>query len=148
MTLIAYLFFRLRPAKNMVTYMCKKSRFTLPFQKEHGKLVSALFKSQGQHLYHIYWRIGKQLNCRKSLLIIWKILRPFVNILIAADKYSLPNREYLTQQIQIKLTQKEKICPEFFSSFLKSKLNFEHFQKKDDRHSAFISEATVCEKCG
>ena len=147
-TLIAYLLFRLRPAKNVVTYMCKKSSFRLPFEKEHGKLVSALLKSQGQHLYHIYWSMGKQFNCKKSLLIMWKILRPFVNILSAADKYSLPNREYLTQQIQNKISQKQKFFHGLLSAFSKSKLNFEHFQQKDDPHSAFISEATVCEKCG
>ena len=66
----------------------------------------------------------------------------------AADRYSLPNREYLTQPIQVQLSEKQKTFPGFFSAFPKSKLNFEHFQKKDDPHSAFISEATVCEKCG
>ena len=53
-TLIAYLFLRLRPAKNVVRYICKKSRFRLPFQKEHGKRVSTLFIFERQHLYHIY----------------------------------------------------------------------------------------------
>ena len=148
MTLIAYLFLRLRPAKNVVRYMCKKSRFRLPFQKEHGKRVSALFKSEGQHLYHIYWSMGTQLNCKKSLLVIWKMLRPFVNILNSVDKYSLPNREYLMQPIQIKLSQKQKTFPRLFSAFSKSKLTFQHFQKKDDPHSLFISDATACEKCG
>ena len=66
----------------------------------------------------------------------------------AADKYSLPNREYLTQQIQIKFSQKQKIFHGLFSAFSKSKLNFEHFQEKDDPHSVFISEATNCEKRG
>ena len=148
MTLIAYLFLILRPAKNVVRYMCKKSRFRLPFQKEHGKRVSALLKSERQNLYHIYWSMGRQLNRKKSLLVICKILRLFVNTFSAVDKYSLPNREYLTQQIQIKLTQRHKIFPWFFSVFSKSKLNFEHFQKKDDPHSLFISEATACEKRG
>ena len=148
MTLIAYLFLRLRSAKNVVSYMCKKSHFRLPFQKEQGKRVSPLLKSEGQHLYHIYWSMGRQLNCIKSLLVICKILSPFVNILNSVDKYSLPNREYLMQLIQIKLSSKQNSFPWFFSSFSKSKLNFEHFEKKDDPHSVFISEATVCEKCG
>ena len=148
MTLITYLFLILRPAKNVVRYLCKKSRFRLPFQKEHAKRVSALLKSERQNLYHIYWSFGKQLNCKKSLLMIWKILRPFVKILNSVDKYSLPNREYLTQPIHIKLSQKQKTFPWLFSAFSKSKLNFEHFQKKDDPHSVFISEAPVCEKCG
>ena len=148
MTLIAYLFPILRTPTNVVRYMCKKSRFRLPFQKEHGKRVSALLKSERQHLYHIYWSMGRQLNCKKSLLVICKILRLFVNTFSAVDKYSLPNREYLTQPIQIKLSQKQKFFPRFFSAFSKSKLNFEHFQEKDDPHSVFISEATNCEKRG
>ena len=90
--------------------------------------------------------MGRQLNCKKSLLVICKILRLFVNILSAADKYSLPNREYLTQQIQIKLSQKQKFFHGLFSAFSKSKLNFEHFQTKDDPQSSFISDATACEK--
>ena len=92
--------------------------------------------------------MGTQLNCKKSLLVICKILRLFVNILSALEKYSLPNRQYLMQPIQGQLSQKQKSFPRFFSAFSKSELNFEHFQKKDDPHSFFISEATACEKRG
>ena len=148
MTLIAYLFLRLQPAKNVVRYMCKKSPSRLPFQKEHATRVSALFKSERHHLYHIHWSMGRQFNCKKSLLVICKILRLFVNILSAVGKYSLPNREYLTQTIQVELSQKQKTFPWFFSAFSKSKLNFEHFQKRDDPHSLFISDSTTCEKRG
>ena len=92
--------------------------------------------------------MGRILNCKKSLLVICKILRRFVNILKSVDKYSLPNREYLMQPIEIKLSEKQNTFPSFFSAFSKSKLNFENFQKKDDLDSLFISEATICEKCG
>ena len=92
--------------------------------------------------------MGRQVNCKKSLLVICKILRTFVNILKSVDKYSIPNREYLTQPIQIKLYQKQKTFPGLLSAFSKSKLNFEHFQEKDEAHSVFISEATNCEKRG
>ena len=148
MTLIAYLFLILRPPKNVVRYMCKKSPSRLSFQKEYGKRVSALLKSERQHLYHIYWSMGRQFNCKKSLLVIWKILRSFLNILKSVEKYSLPNRQYLTQPIQVQLSQKQKTFTWFFSAFSKSKLKIEHFQKKDDAHSLFISEATACEKRG
>ena len=146
MPLIAYLFLKLQPAKNVVRYMCKKSPSRLPFQKEHAKRLSALFKSEGQHLYHIHWSMARQLNCKKSLLVICKILGLFVSILTAVQRYSLPCREYLTQQIQTKLCEKQKFFRGFFSAFSKSKFNFEHFQKKDDPHSSFIFEATACEK--
>ena len=70
--------------------------------------------------------------------MICKILRRFVNILNSVDKYSLRNREYLMQPIQIELSEKQKTFPRFLSAFPKSKLNFEYFQKKDDPHTLFI----------
>ena len=70
----------------------------------------------------------------------------FVNTLTADDKYSLLNRDNLTQAIQTLLSQKPKAFSEFFSSFLKSTLNFEHFQKKDDPHNRCIFEVMDSEK--
>ena len=139
MTLIAYLFLRVRPAKNVVRYMCKKSRFRLTVEKEHSNRVSTLFKSDGQHLYHIYWSTGTKFSCKNSLLVICKSLRVFVNTMTAVDKCSLPNRENLMQPIHLQLSQKLKSFSEFFPAFSKSKVNFEHFRKKDDAHSWLIS---------
>ena len=147
-TLIPYLFLRVLPAKNVVTYMCKNSRFRLPFQKEHGKRVSTLFKFERQNLYHIYWSRRRQFSCKKSLLVLWKSSRLFVNTTSAVDKCSLPNRDNLMQPIHRILSQKLKNFSQFFLRFLKSHLNLEHFQKKDDAHSLFICEATACEKRG
>ena len=75
------------------------------------------------------------MHWKKSLLVIHKILRLFVNTLTVNDKHYLLNRDNLTQPIQIKLSQKQKIFSEFFFAFLKSILNFKHLPKKDDRHS-------------
>ena len=66
----------------------------------------------------------------------------------AVDKCSLPNTDNLMQPIHIQLSQKLKTFSEFFCGFSKSRLNFEHFQKKDDAHRLFICEATACEKRG
>ena len=62
--------------------------------------------------------------------MICKILSPFVNKLTADDKYSLLNRDNLTEAIQTLLSQKLKPISQFFASFSTSTLNFEHFQKK------------------
>ena len=62
------------------------------------------------------------------------------------EKYSLLYRDNLTQPIQILLSQKQKTFSQFFSALLKSTLNFEYFQKKDDPHSRCISQITVSEK--
>ena len=48
----------------------------------------------------------------------------------------------------MKLSQKLKTFSRFFNVLSKSRLNFDYFQKKDDAHSLFISEAKVCEKRG
>ena len=125
MTLIAYLFLRLRPAKNVVRYMSKKSRFRLPFQKEHGKRVSSLFKFEWQHLYHIFWSNIKHFSCKKSLLVICKSLRLFVNTTSAIDKCSLPNKNNLMQPIHMQVSQKLKTFSGFFNLFSKSRLSFE-----------------------
>ena len=53
----------------------------------------------------------------------------------ADDKYSLLNRDNLTQTIRTPLSQKHTAFSEFFLAFSKATLNFEHFQKKDDPHS-------------
>ena len=72
----------------------------------------------------------------------------FVNTLTADDKYSLLNRDNLTQPIRTPLSQKIKAFSQFFLAFSKSTLNFEHFQKKDDPLSLFISEITHSEERG
>ena len=59
----------------------------------------------------------------------------FVNTLTADDKYSLLNRDNLRQPIRTTLSKKQKTFSEFFLTFSKSTLNFEHFQKKDDPQS-------------
>ena len=63
------------------------------------------------------------------MLVLWKILRLFVNTLTDDEKYCLHCRDNLMQQIQILLSQKQKTFSELFSAFLKSTLNLAHFQK-------------------
>ena len=62
----------------------------------------------------------------------------------AVDKCSLANKVNLMQPIHMQLSQKLKTFSQYFCAFSKSRLNYECFQKKDDAHSLFISEATAC----
>ena len=48
----------------------------------------------------------------------------------------------------MQVSRKQETFSQFFAAFLKSSLNFEHFQKKDDCHSRGISEITESEKHG
>ena len=122
--------------------MPKKSRFRGPFGKQHGKRVQALLKSPWNHLYHIHWPLPSQLTYKKSLLFTCQILGLLVNTLAADEKYRVLNRENLTIPIQMQLSHKQKTFSQFFATFLKSRLNLKHFQKRDDPHSFCSSEVT------
>ena len=76
------------------------------------------------------------------MLVLCKTLRLFANTLTPDGKYSLLIREKLTQPLQILISKKQKSFSEFFSSFLKSTLNFEPCRKKDETHSRCISKIT------
>ena len=62
-----------------------------------------------------------------------KVLKLFVHAVTASDKYSLGNRDNLTQTIQMQLSEKQETLSQFFFFFecLKSTLNFERFPKKE-----------------
>ena len=108
--------------------------------------MSTLFKSEQEHLRHIYWSTRRQFTGKKSPSVIWKSLRLFVNTRSAVDKCCLPNRDNLMQPIHSQLSQKLKTFFRFFNVFSKSRLRFEYSQNKDDTHTLFISEGTACEK--
>ena len=128
--------------------MSKKNRSRGPFNKHHEKQAQALLKSERQYVYHIYWPLWKQLSWKKSLLVICNILGLFVNILTADDKYSLLDRDNLTQPTQMQLSYRQKTFSKLFSPFLKYRLSFEDLQEKDDPHSWCIFEITDFTKRG
>ena len=53
MTFISDSFPKLRTPKKVVRYLSKKSRFKGPFDRQHGKRVETLLRSEPQHRYHI-----------------------------------------------------------------------------------------------
>ena len=75
------------------------------------------------------------MSCHKSPLVISKVLRMFLNILTGDDKYSLLNRDNLRLPIQMQLSHKQKTFSQYVSEFLKTRLSFKYFQKKDNPHS-------------
>ena len=127
--------------------MAKKPCFRGPLNKEHGKSAETMFQSQWQHLYnYIYWSLWTKLHWKKSLLVIHKILRLFVNTLTVDEKHYLLNRDNLTQPIQMQLSKKQKKISDIFFAFLKSILNFKHLPKKIEPHSWCNSGNTGSEK--
>ena len=125
--------------------MYQKSRCRRCFDKQHDKHVQALLKSASEDLYHIHQSLPRKFSWKKSLLLTWKILGLLVNTLAANEKYSVLNRDNLTIPIQMQLSQKQKTFSQFFAAFLKSTLNFKHFESKDDPHRFCIFEVTDSE---
>ena len=80
--------------------------------------------------------------------MIHKIVSPFFNTLIVNEKYYLLNRDNLTQQIEMQLSEKQKKFSEFLFAFLKSILNFNHLPKKGKSRSLRILGNTGSEKHG
>ena len=72
----------------------------------------------------------------------------FRNTLTANDKYPVRDCVNLLSPIQMQLSLKPTIFSHFFVPFLESTSNFKHFEKKDDRHTYFLSEITECERLG
>ena len=70
-----------------------------------------------------------------SPLVSGEMLALFVNTLTSDGKYPVQGFENLQLPIQMQLSQKWKTFSEFYVPFLDSTSNFEHFDRKDDRHS-------------
>ena len=123
----------------------KKFHLRRPFNKQHSKRSQTLLKPALQHLHYIYWWLRRKLSWKKSVLVICKMLGLFLKTLTADDKYSLLNRDNLTELFQMQLSKKNFFC-QFLSAFLKCRSSFEQFEKKDDRHRLCLSEITDCER--
>ena len=72
----------------------------------------------------------------------------FRNTLTVNDNYPVQECGNLSSPIQMELYLKPTIFVDFFVSFLESVSNFKHFEKKDERHTYFISEIRECGKLG
>ena len=121
--------------RNVVRKMSKKSRFRRHFDKQHGKWDQIVLKFEWQHFYHIYWSLWTQLSSKESLLVTGKILGLLSNTLAACHKYSLLNRDNVTQLIQMESSLKRKTFSQFFSAIFEKLGKFWTFLKKDYPHS-------------
>ena len=111
--------------------MPKKSRFRVPFEKQHGKRAQAMFKSASEHFYHIHWSLRSQFSQKKSLLLTCQILGLLFN------KF-----DNLTIVGQMQLPQQQKTFSQFSAVFFKSRFNFKYFEKKDGARRFCIPEIT------
>ena len=79
------------------------------------------------------------------ILVRSELLGHFLNTLTSDYKYSRQNLENLWKQVPRQIYRKTQTFSSFFVAFLKSTLNFEYFEKKDQSHSLSINEIINCE---
>ena len=81
------------------------------------------------------------------VLVISEHLEQFVNTSTADYQDSRYNRDNLWQQVPRQISLKGNNFSGFFMRFLKSTLNLEYFEKKDQSQSLIITEVINCETC-
>ena len=82
---------------------------------------------------------------RKRLVLVRsEVLGQFVNTMTAVCNYFRWNLENLPQQVQTQISLKPKTFSQFFIASMKSTLNLEYFEKKDQSHSLSITEINNC----
>ena len=125
--------------------MSKESRFSTPQDSQLVKGSQTLLKSSRQQFYYLCSSLWENFSCKKSFLVIFEILRPFVNAWTPDEKCFPGNRENLRKTIQMKLSDKLKNFSELFTALLKCQFNQQHFEKKYESHSLCVSEIIDCE---
>ena len=126
--------------------MSKRPSFLQSFGREHVNGSQTLLRSARNQLHTTLPLIGDSGSRKRLFLIRSELLGEFVDTLTADYKYSRQNWENLWQQVPMQTSLKLKTCSTFFIAFLKSTLNLEYFEKKDQSQSLSITEIINCER--
>ena len=127
--------------------MSKRPSFMQSFGRQHVNGSEKLLRSARNQLHTTLPLIRDSGSSKRLLLIRSELLGQFVNILTADYKYSRQNWENLWQEVPMQIFLKLKTCFRFFIAFLKSTLNLQYFEKKDQSHSLSITEIINCKTC-
>ena len=93
---------------DVATYTSKRSCLRTPFANERVNGFQTLLKSARHNYYPLFMSIRGKLSCKMSALVWCEILRLFVKILTADDKYSGSNIHSVRKQIQTPLSLSQK----------------------------------------
>ena len=135
MIVIANVFPKLQSVKILDRPLSKKCCFRTRFDSQHVKTSQMLARSSWERFHHVFSSFSGNLIWKMCPLVSGEMLGLFLNTLTSDGKYPLQGCENLQLLIQMKLSEKPKNFSEFFVPFLDSTANFEHFERKDDRHS-------------
>ena len=123
----------------------RRDNLTIPIQMEFSQFFAAFLKSRLN-----FKHLSSSLVTGNEFLFGKASISDMPNLgdtLATDEKYLVLNRDNLMIPIQMQLSQKKHFFSQFFPAFLKSRLNFEYFEKKDHPHSFCISEITTFKTC-
>ena len=146
--LLPYIFSKLPTVKRTVLQMFKYHRVIAPSYGQHVNRSKTLVKCPWQYFYKTCLLLWSKLTWETSLLLIFELLRVFIETLTVDHRYS-PCYIYNLQVLhQMQWSKKLKTFTQFFCPFFKSPSNFEHIEKKDDIHCQCISEIIDIQRYG
>ena len=124
--------------------MSKRPCFMQRFGSQHGNVSQTPPRYSRNHFDTTIPLISSRASRKRLVLVRSQVLGQFVNTMTADYKYFRQNLENLPQQVQTQISLKPKTFAGFFIASLKSTLNLEYFEKKDESHSLSITEINNC----
>ena len=125
--------------------MSKRPSFMQRFGSQHGNGYQTLLRSARNHFYTTIPLVCGRTSRKRLVLVRSEVLGQFANTSTVHYKYSRWDLENLQHQFQMKISPKPKTFSSFFIASMKSTLNSEYFEKKDQSHSLSITEIIYCE---
>ena len=120
--------------------MCKKSSFRGPFEKQHGKRIQTVLKSERKNLYHISWSLRNRLSFKNFLLGICKILRLFVNAWLPMRSILFLIRTIQRNQFRRNYLKNKDLVVDFIFRYGNIDQILNILKKKDGHHRLCIFE--------
>ena len=124
--------------------MSKRPCFMQRFGSQHGNGSQTPPRSARNHFDTTIPLISSRASRKRLVLVRSEVLGQFVNTMTADYNYFRQNLENLSQQVQTQISLKPKTFAGFFFASLKSTLNLQYFEKKDESHSLSITEINNC----
>ena len=125
--------------------MSKRPSFIQRCGRQHINRLQTLLTTVRNQFHTTPPLICEERNTKRLVLVIYQFLGQFVNTWTADFKYSRYNRENIWQKDPMQISRKPKTFSEFSIAFLKSTLNLEYFERKDQAMSLSITEIINCE---
>ena len=125
--------------------MSKRPSFMQRFGSQHDNGSQTLLRSARNQMHTTLPLILDKRRRKRLVLVRSEVVGQFVNTLTADYQYSGKNPENLWQQVSRQISRKVNAFSEFFFTFVKSTLNLQYFEQKDQSQSLSITEIINCE---